>query len=444
MKISKSEIASALVALGKLVCRTSPVEVYRSLRIESKENQIKFQTVAIGESLTYTIPVEEAVEFRVIVNFDEFRNIVRACRNKVLTLEYIDGKFSVENCLIHTITADWPKEAQVDNGIATALPKGFVGQLATLAQIIDRKDYRPILRGIHFCKDGMVTTNGKELLHIEMPLAIDDLTIPFPHALIATKSEDLGKVTTWGEREFRFEFGNWCWTGRGLCGSYPNWRRVIPDMSNQTYIVNLDADRAAQLAIFLRNVPDDMPQEYLVRLYMGDDHASLDIKVGTMQTSVAAEFPDDWSDFSVSIDRKILLHLLGEGHTRIAFCHPHAPFVAVGGIGRFVAMPLASNNQPVVQKQNQPKEEVKMNESISNVVAPMQPVAPTITPDSTPVNPLDDLASAVDDFKSRIKAMFDESTLLARKVKEAAIVQKQKEREFIQARRAIERIRMAI
>ena len=442
MKISKNEIASALVALGKLVCRTSPVEVYRSLQIESKENQIKFQTVAVGESLTYTIPVEETVEFSVIVNFDEFRTIVRACRNKALTLEYIDGKFSVENCLIHTITADWPEEAQVDNGTASALPKGFVGQLATLAQIIDRKDYRPILQGIHFCKDGMVTTNGKELLHIEMPLAIDDLTIPFPHALIATKSEDCGKVTTWGDREFRFEFGNWCWTGKGLCGSYPNWHRVIPNTIELNHVVNLDADRAAQLAIFLRNVPDDMPQEYWVQLYMGDDHASLDVKVGTMQTSVAAEFPDDWGDFTVSIDRKILLHLLGEGHTRIAFGHSDAPFVAVGGIGRFVAMPLASHKQPVVQPK--PKEEVKMNASISNVVAPMQPVAPTITPDSTSVNPLDDLANAVDDFKSRIKAMFDESTLLARKVKEAAIVQKQKEREFIQARRAIERIRMAI
>ena len=85
-----------------------------------------------------------------------------------------------------------------------------------------------------------------------------------------------------------------------------------------------------------------------------------------------------------------------------------------------------------------------MNESIpNNVTAPMPPVAPIINPE-VPVNPLDELASAVDDFKTRIKAMCDESVLLARKVKEVAIAQKQKEREFIQARRAIERIRMAI
>ena len=64
---------------------------------------------------------------------------------------------------------------------------------------------------------------------------------------------------------------------------------------------------------------------------------------------------------------------------------------------------------------------------------------------ATPVvNPLDELGAAVEEFKLKIKAMFDESTVLSRKVKEVALVQKQKERDFIQARRAIERIRMAI
>ena len=84
-----------------------------------------------------------------------------------------------------------------------------------------------------------------------------------------------------------------------------------------------------------------------------------------------------------------------------------------------------------------------MNESIPNVTAPMPPVAPIINPE-VPVNPLDDLAAAVDDFKSHIRAMFDESTILSRKVKEVALAQKQKEREFFQAKRAIEKIRMAI
>ena len=85
-----------------------------------------------------------------------------------------------------------------------------------------------------------------------------------------------------------------------------------------------------------------------------------------------------------------------------------------------------------------------MNENPHVGAVHVPPVATAITPEPVTVNPLDELAAAVDDFKTRIRAMFDESALLARKVKEVALAQKQKERDFVQAKRAIERIRMAI
>ena len=70
----------------------------------------------------------------------------------------------------------------------------------------------------------------------------------------------------------------------------------------------------------------------------------------------------------------------------------------------------------------------------NNVVEQTAPVA----------NPLDELGTAIEELKIKLKAMLDESSVLSRKVKEVALQQKQKERDFIQARRAIERIRMAI
>ena len=60
------------------------------------------------------------------------------------------------------------------------------------------------------------------------------------------------------------------------------------------------------------------------------------------------------------------------------------------------------------------------------------------------VNPLDELNNNVEEFRNKLKLLLDESNALIRKVKEVSIAQKQKERDFIQARRAIERIRMAI
>ena len=85
-----------------------------------------------------------------------------------------------------------------------------------------------------------------------------------------------------------------------------------------------------------------------------------------------------------------------------------------------------------------------MNTNETKVVsAPVEQSAASQNND-TAVNPLDELGVAIEEFKLKIKAMLDESAVLSRKVKEVALNQKQKERDFIQARRAIERIRMAI
>ena len=60
------------------------------------------------------------------------------------------------------------------------------------------------------------------------------------------------------------------------------------------------------------------------------------------------------------------------------------------------------------------------------------------------LNPLEELGNSIEAFKLKLKVAIDDLAALARKVKEVQIQQRQKERDFIQARRAIERIRMAI
>ena len=449
IEVLKNELAEALRALGKLVCRTSPVDVYRSLRIEGKNNQISFQTVGLDEAITCTLHVEGVGDFVTVVNFDEFRTVVRASRNKSLLFEYEPGKFGLDHCLMRTFSIEWPTERLEDGDCEVAeLQYGFLDFLASLAPIVNRDDYRQVIRGIHFCKEGLVATNGKELLHIDIPLTVEDLTIPFPHALLATKSEDEGRVVTWCEKEqrfFRFEFGKWRWTGKALVGSFPNWRKVIPEDSKLNHVVKFDEDEADRLAAFLKTVPDNPPNNP-VTLSAGDNSTLAVVPENGMRFEIHAEFPCDWGDLKVSVNKTLLQRLLGEGHRRIAIANDSAPFIAAGGVGRYVAMPLASHTEKVVQPQpqTQTKEEKTMNEPITNnVAAPLQPVAPIINPE-TPVNPLDDLAAAIDDFKSRIRAMFDESTILSRKVKEVALAQKQKEREIFQAKRAIEKIRMAI
>jgi hypothetical protein len=115
------------------------------------------------------------------------------------------------------------------------------------------------------------------------------------------------------------------------------------------------------------------------------------------------------------------------------------PVLASGGHGHYVAMPLRYFNSPKTSTNIQPQQEEKKMESENINVVEQQNAAPVVA-----VTPLDELNTNVEEFRNKLKLLLDESSVLIRKVKEVALQQKQKERDFIQAKRAIERIRMAI
>ena len=90
----------------------------------------------------------------------------------------------------------------------------------------------------------------------------------------------------------------------------------------------------------------------------------------------------------------------------------------------------------------QPNKEEKTMENTQTVGS--APVQMVVHNPETELNPLEELGNSIEAFKLKLKVAFDDLAMLSRKVKEVQIQQRQKERDFIQARRAIERIRMAI
>lgn len=79
------------------------------------------------------------------------------------------------------------------------------------------------------------------------------------------------------------------------------------------------------------------------------------------------------------------------------------------------------------------------NTTIRTVSAPVQ----TSTTNIEPANPLDELTANIEAFKSKLKVLSDESVAMARKIREVAISQRQKEREYQQTKRTLDRIRVA-
>lgn len=450
IEVNKNELERALIALGKLISRMSPIPEHKSLLIECRDGKVCFSTRSPSEQMTFRTACVGEVEFRCIVGFDEFRDAVRGYRNKVLEIEDNEGTLRVgERTLFPKSGVEWRVPDEGEHCSVSELPKDFVALFAAASPLVDRNNPRKVLQGINLCREGITTTNGKELLNIYVPLNVDDFTIPLPLALMQTKTTEAGTLCTWTDRTgkmCRIETEHWAWYAEGLEGNYPNWKQVIPSQKALVRSVSFLPERGQQLEIFLKNVPDQPPHNP-VELYQSDDPGYLNILAGEMHTSIAAEFIGNWNDVSIKLNKHALLRLLSEGHTKIEAGDGHFPILATGGTGRYITIPLY---QP--QKQNQePKpiqtqtEEPKMENNEMRVVsAPVQTVVRNPEPVPEAVDPMEELNHGIDELRGRLKLLLDETGVLTRKVKEAVLRQKQKERDFILAKRAIERIKMAI
>ena len=447
IEMNKNELERALIALGKLISRMSPVPEHKSLLIECKDGKVCLSTRSPSEQMTFRTVCSGEVEFRCIVEFDEFRDAVRGYRNKVLEIEDDGGILRVgERNLFPMSGVEWWVPCEGEPSSVSELPKNFVALFAAASPLVDRNNPRKVLQGINFCREGITATNGRELLNIPVPLNVDDFTMPLPLALMQTKTTESGTLHTWTDKNgkrCRIETEHWVWYVEGVKGNYPDWKQVIPSQKTLVRSVSFLPEQGQQLEIFLKNVPDQPPHNP-VKLYQSGP-GYLNILAGEMHTSIAAEFIGNWNDVSIKLNKCAVLRLLSEGHTKIEVGGEHVPILANGGMGRYVTIPLY---QPKVQEpkniQTQTEESKMENNEMRVVTAPVQAVVRS--PESVPevADPMEELNHGLDELRGRLKLLLDETGVLTRKGKEAVLKQKQKERDFILAKRAIERIKMAI
>ena len=96
--INKNSLASALPALGKLVSRTSLIKAYQGIEIEGKANMLYFRTRNVIEQIEFRLSADLEDDFpAILVEFEQFRQMVRSCKNKTLKLEIDCGEVFIDD-----------------------------------------------------------------------------------------------------------------------------------------------------------------------------------------------------------------------------------------------------------------------------------------------------------------------------------------------------------
>ena len=221
MRVEKRILNDALRVLGKVVCQTSPVELYRSIRFVGDVDGIMAMATDGVETVSVILDAFTENEIDFCVSFKELKDQVRIGRSETIELT---GTF-----------IEFPAtEEPAADAISAILPVNFGELLAQAAPIVDRTGYRRVLHGINLSNAGVTVTDGKQLLHLPCALSLaKDVTIPFPSALLAAKTSEMGTLQVW-DNLFQIEIGNFSWHDKLLEGQYPNWRGVIPSPENLT------------------------------------------------------------------------------------------------------------------------------------------------------------------------------------------------------------------
>ena len=204
----------ALRVLGKVVCQTSPVELYRSVRFVGDENGIRAMATDGVKTVSVAMEAFAETEIDFCVPFKELKDMVRIGRSETIELT---GTF-IEFQELEEPSAD---------AISAILPVNFGELLAQAASVIDRSNYRRLLQGINLSNAGVTATDGKQLLHLPCVLSLaKDVTIPFPSALLTAKTSEMGVLQVW-DTFFQIEIGNVSWHGKLSEDQYPNWHRKL-------------------------------------------------------------------------------------------------------------------------------------------------------------------------------------------------------------------------
>ena len=426
MRIEKKVLNDALRILGKMVCQTSPAEVFRGVRFVGIPGDVLAMATDSVEQVSLRIDAEVEGTEDFVVEYRALREMVRTAKGSRIELKGRKVEYPAQEAV--------PADAAV-----VELPVEFAELLASAAPIINRNEPRAVLRGVNLSKDGITVTDGKQLLNLPCSLALkESITIPFPLALLAARLHDAGTLAAWtsgNSRLFQITIGDFIWCGKAPSGNYPNWKQVIPADNALDYSITFHEPK--QVIDFLKTVPDHEPYHGIELNVTPEGVSVIPLDYPNMRLEAIADHAGVRPRAVLVLNKHILLRMLAQGYcTFRANSDGLIPVVAEGGYGRYLAMPIRSIPGKY-EKSIQPKQEQKKMETTENKVVESNDPVPA-------ASPLEELSSNVEELRSKLKHLLDESGILIRKVKEVTLLQKQKEREFVQTRRRLERIKMAM
>ena len=363
-----------------------------------------------------------------------------------------------------------------DGAETTTLPTGFAGFMLMALQSASDDDTRPVLQGVNISPRGIAATDGKQLNSIPLPMAglRNDVTLPPSPLYFALRKMRWTSVSHWdasGTRRAAIRGDGFTLVVKAIAGPYPNYWKVFPDESSLDISATIREDGRDMAMEFLKSVP----RENDARTEIWFHRDRLELIDGSGRTlAVPAASASRNLPCGVNCNAMFMHQALRLGHCTFRLgSRAIGPIVASGASGRFLFMPLgdrpalrasatATATIPTIPKPQptQPQKEttpMTQSTSINGAVGAAHPTCITATvtlPKTTPSplpapaaqeqDPLAELSASLTCMRDSLDELRARLLDAGRKIREAMLQQRQKERVYLETARKLDCIRKAV
>lgn len=463
IKTAKNALQDALVPLAKAAGTEN------RLILTSGTGGVYLATRSPDAALTMRIPDAAADgEGACSVGCDLFREAVdraatasvemELCRNGLILRSGGNHLADLPLTAGGTLPPAIPKDAD-----QTPLPTGFGGFLNQAMHSVSREASRRALQGVNLSSRGLAASDGHQMCCIPLPMITlkEDVILPPSPLYHLLRRQRWSALAHW-----RMEGVSWA----GIRGTdfvlsvktidacYPSYWKVFPPESGMDVACTLQENAREAAISFLKTLPKP---DTCIDIRVFPDRMEL-ADSGNRHECFHCDSVGSVLSAEMKCNGQFLLQALRLGHETLSFNSRRlGPIVATGGSGRYLFMPMGSkpaSEVPVeksdsVQPQTtQPQKENKTMiqtlpvRTAAPVAAVSNPSAPAMKPamSQTIQDPLSELTASIAAMREHLEFLQTRLNEAGRRIREAVIQQKQKERIYQDASRKLEKIRMAV
>ncbi|OHB57119.1 MAG: hypothetical protein A2Y07_03910 [Planctomycetes bacterium GWF2_50_10] len=475
LKVSKKELLKALSVLGKVaIAKNRTNSALKCVRMQAvNQQELKLTATNLNEYLSCTFNASEVADnMDVLMPVADVKKFINGGRESILSIEELPGggvSISEERGG-RTLTQEFPAPQASEFPTMPPVPEKLAEINAYFMQAINKvvpsislTEIRKVLQGILLHPGGIVATDGKQLCTVdyEMPLA-ENCIMPIPHCFLDSEfifDSGFGVVKDKESQWITLRIRNWTWTAKGISGTYPDWRQVIPREETLPFRMVLDKKSADGFIEKLKMLKDNPPM-HMLKLTISDGKvkAFSEACPGQSVECALSETTGANPEEGILVNRKLLLRALSLGHN-VFTCDPAAfsPLVSSGGLGKLIVMTIRVKQENVAtekpqQSINQPITNNMENKIMNNEINTAAEKENNVTAAAEPNNGLKmvlqpdiyyELLNAVDELRVSVRNINEQAASLARKIRDNQVSFRKRERDLRSAREVLEKLKVA-